>query len=231
MLTVLRELFQPKINKMKYLSTLRVQNTVALFATSSQLESLALSHAESDGYGTTNNELGTPSPQPVYRDMGDYLGVFSDDPGDLLRSGVDLGVMPTADSGLGRGSQAAEALTSMETAMAQPSPEVDALVIQTAQDVLMRDFGEEWITYMGFQRTSARSGLKAIYGVRLFDQIAERFGLGANNVAIVDGIEISVEDVAFWMEQAVGTFRNWHTLERQRVGLLFRLDHMSEHQP
>ncbi|KAG8699672.1 hypothetical protein FRC08_005162 [Ceratobasidium sp. 394] len=139
MLTVLRELFWLAINKMKSLNTLEAQhgdtdvdpahspaqNTVALFATSSQLESLALSHTESESHGPTNNELGTPSPRPVYRDMGDYLGVFSDNPGDFLPSDITSGIAADATSGLGHESQAAEVPTIAETTV-----EVDAPVIQ-----------------------------------------------------------------------------------------------------
>ncbi|KAG8785806.1 hypothetical protein FRC12_017149 [Ceratobasidium sp. 428] len=171
------------------------------------------------------------SPMPVFEDMGQFLKEFATKRGDVPQNNifdgqtaeleplpprlyVDLSPRPLPQP------------LSLQSTPSQPV--LSQLPPQSSAELLTRDFGEDFDTFMEVSSKRGYSGHKAILGARLFTTISTHFRLGRRNrTVLVDGVVLSTQAIADWLDQAQGTIDNWCTLEHRRMRILDRLDTVS----
>ncbi|KAG8787651.1 hypothetical protein FRC12_015378 [Ceratobasidium sp. 428] len=201
-------------------------NTAAIFATDSQLELLALSDDAVERYNESSQDnLASLANHPVFHDMGDYLKDFRYEP-----VAVTSGQGPAPTTGISPPLQLSTELEVTEqsnnTSLANGRPRAETQ-IQTTQDILDRDFGSEWDLY----NTLNGAGEKAIIGTRLYRQTRDRYGLQRQEPIMVEGVEMSLLDVATWMHNSQGTIENWGKLEKKFTFIQMQLNQIENPLP
>ncbi|KAG8795095.1 hypothetical protein FRC12_017887 [Ceratobasidium sp. 428] len=208
-------------------------SALAIFTGGSTLETSPSPFETDSPAAQAASPTDTASSTPVFEDMGDFLKEFATKRRDLPQHAIH--VAPTFEAEPVPRQQIAFSPRPLPQPLSlegTPSQLIDDVLPPEAssspRELLVREFGQEWDTYATVCCKRQHSGHKAILGARLFMSISTHFRLARrNSTVLVDGIHLSMADVADWFEQALRTIENWCTIEHRRVRILNRLETVS----